>query len=154
MFNKIAKPVFNFLTINECDAIIEGKFDLDKLKNKILNTTREYFITEFNGYELSEIDDIEINSYRSDQKYTNFNKIEDGFLSFVIQLNDDYDEGFFQFSFKEESYHYQMYPGKGHMLLFFSNLRHRTIPVKKVIKYTLNGTIRLKKSKNYKKRII
>jgi hypothetical protein len=154
MFNRIAKPVFNFLTNNECDAIIEGKFDLDKLKNKILNTAREYFITEFNGYELSEIDDIEINLYKPNQKYTNFNKIEDGFLSFVIQLNNEYDEGFFQFSFKDDNYHYQMYPGKGHMLLFFSNLNHRTVPVKKGIKYTLNGTIRLKKRKNYKKTII
>jgi hypothetical protein len=154
MHNIILKPVLNFLTNAECDAIIENNYDLNYLKKNIIKSIKTYFISEFKGYTFGEICDVKLNSYTPTQKYSNFKKIDDGFLSFMIQLNDNYEEGFFQFSVKDDTYYYQMQPGKGHMIVFFSNLNHRTIPVTSGIKYTLTGTLILKKVDNYIQTVI
>jgi hypothetical protein len=154
MKNIIGQPVLNFLTKEECSDIINNRCDLENLKLKLINCIKDYFITDFKGYELDEITNIELNSYTVNQKYFNFQKIDNEFLSFMIQLNEDYDEGFFQFLVKDDTEYYQFYSGAGHMILFFSSLKHRTIPVKSGIKYTLTGNIILKQIDNYTKTII
>jgi predicted 2-oxoglutarate/Fe(II)-dependent dioxygenase YbiX len=154
MHPKILHSELNFFTEGECLRIIENKYDLELLKNKILNSIKTHFISDYKGYVLNDVVDIKLNSYKPNQKYENFKKIENGFISFMIQLNDEYDEGFFQFSVKDDTYYYQLQPGTGHMVLFFSNLNHRVIPVKRGIKYTLTGTVNLKEKVNYKKTII
>lgn len=154
MQNTIGQPVLNFLTKDECVSIIQNNFDLKLLKEKIINSIKDYYVTDFKGYELDEISDIQLNTYTVNQTYLNFQKINNEFLSFMIQLNEDYDEGFLQFSVKDDSQYYQFYSGAGHMILFFSSLKHRTIPVKSGVKYTLTGNILLKKINNYTKTII
>jgi predicted 2-oxoglutarate/Fe(II)-dependent dioxygenase YbiX len=72
----------------------------------------------------------------------------------MIQLNNDYNEGYFQFLINDGESYFQVNHGAGHLVLFFSNLKQRTTPVKSGIKKTLSGKILLIKDKDVKNTLI
>lgn len=148
------KLLLNFIDKEQCVEILSGNHDQNMLNDKIYNEINKYFSTNYKGYETSGIIDIELNEYIVDQKYNDFKSNDDNFISFMIQLNDDYEDGYFQFLINQGENYFQVNHGAGHMVLFFSNLNQRTTPVKKGTKKTLSGKISLIKNNNIKKTII
>ena len=98
---------------------------------------QKHFPIKFKGYIPSGFIDIKLNEYQVDQKYHDFKSNDDNYISFMIQLNNDYNEGYFQFLINDGESYFQVNHGAGHLVLFFSNLKQRTTPVKSGIKKTL-----------------
>jgi hypothetical protein len=72
----------------------------------------------------------------------------------MITLNNNYEEGYFQFLINNGENYFQVHHGAGHMVLFFSNLNQRTTPVIKGIKKTLTGKVLLIKDNSVKQTLI
>ena len=143
MKNKKIKLLLNFLDINQCTEIINNTYDRDALIERILIEVEKYFVTEFKGFKINIEKELTLNQYSVNQKYNDFETVEENYLSFLIQLNDDYSEGYFQFSVDDGNKYFQVNHGLGHLVLFFSNLPKRTTPVIKGVKHTLSGNISL-----------
>lgn len=151
--NKI-KLLLNFIDEDQCNKILSGSYDETVLKTKIFEEIQKHFPTKFKGFDTSGIIDININEYVVDQKYHDFKSNDDNFISFMIQLNNDYEEGYFQFLINNGENYFQVHHGAGHMVLFFSNLNQRTTPVTKGIKKTLTGKVSLIKDNSIKQTLI
>lgn len=148
------KQLLDFLDEDACKDILSGTYDLDLLKTKIHHEIQKYFPTKFKGFDTTGIVDINMNEYIVDQKYHDFKTNDDNYISFMIQLNDEYEEGYFQFLINEGENYFQVNHGTGHLVLFFSNLHQRTTPVKSGVKKTLSGKILLIKNNNIKNTLI
>jgi predicted 2-oxoglutarate/Fe(II)-dependent dioxygenase YbiX len=151
--NKI-KQLLNFIDENECDKILSGNYNQEILNTKIYEEIQKHFPIKFKGYIPSGFIDIKLNEYQVDQKYHDFKSNDDNYISFMIQLNNDYNEGYFQFLINDGESYFQVNHGAGHLVLFFSNLKQRTTPVKSGIKKTLSGKILLIKDKDVKNTLI
>ncbi len=143
MRNKKIKLLLNFIDEHECSKILSGHYDQNILNKKIHNEIQKHFSIKFKGFKLSDFTDIKINEYQVDQKYHDFKSNDDNFISFMIQLNNEYEEGYFQFLINNGENYFQVNHGAGHLVLFFSNLNQRTTPVTKGIKKTLTGKVLL-----------
>lgn len=154
MKNKKIKLLLNFLNRDECDQVISGAYDKDMLMDKILNEVEKYFITNFKGFEIGGVVDLKLNQYSIEQKYNDFESADENYVSFLLQLNDEYKEGYFQFLVDDGNKYFQVHHGLGHLVLFFSNLPKRTTPVVSGVKHTLTGTISLIESTSSVKTLI
>ena len=148
------KLLLNFIDENECQQILLGEYDQTKLKDKIFNEFKKYFETKFKGYTISDIIDLKINEYGVGQKYHDFISNDVNYLSFMIQLNNNYKEGYFQFLVNDGESYFQVHHGAGHIVLFFSNLKQRTTPVEYGVKKTLTGHVNLIKNDVIEKTLI
>lgn len=78
---------------------------------------------------------------------------KDRYCSIVIQLNDDYEGGYLQLKdFNDNTFAFEK--GLGNLYIFFSNILHRVIPVKKGIRYSLVNWVSLEKIEGYKKTLL
>lgn len=154
MKNKKIKLLLNFLNRDECEKIMSNSYDMDSLRDRILIEVEKYFVTNFKGFKLNGVDDLKLNQYVVGQKYNDFESTDENYVSFLIQLNDDYSEGYFQFLVDDGNNYFQAHHGLGHLVLFFSNLSKRTTPVTNGIKHTLTGTISLIETYNSNKTLI
>jgi PKHD-type hydroxylase len=77
----------------------------------------------------------------------------DRYCSIVIQLNDEYDEGDLQIK-DNENQTLTVEKGTGNLILFLSNIKHRVVPIKSGIRYTLVNWIKLKENKDHKKTLL
>lgn len=154
MKNKKIKLLLNFLTRDECDKIISNSYDVDSLRDRVLIEIEKYFVTNFKGYKVNNINDIKLDQYVVGQKYHDFESSDENYVSFLIQLNDNYSEGYFQFLVDDGNKYFQVHHGLGHLVLFFSNLPKRTTPVINGIKYTLTGNISLIETNSSDKTLI
>lgn len=154
MGNNRIKLLLNFIDENECNEILSGNYNQEILKAKIYDEIQKHFPTKFKGYETTDIVDIKINEYIVGQTYPDFKSNDENFLSFMIQLNNDYEDGYFQFLINDGENYFQVHHGTGHMVIFFSNLNQRTTPVKQGIKKTISGKISLIKDNNSTKTLI
>jgi predicted 2-oxoglutarate/Fe(II)-dependent dioxygenase YbiX len=159
--NKLMSVIKDFLNEDECNTIIEHfnnnkEIDIDFLKTKILIAVKENFNTQFNGYGLSDITDFNFNTYEVSKGYVDFESDDDDekYVTFMVQLNNDYKGGFYQFLINEGENYYQMEHGAGYLVIYYSNLPQRMLTVKRGTKYTITGCLKLVKDHNYKKTII
>jgi len=148
------KLLLGFLNEDECNNILSGEYDIDMLKTKVQNEIQKYFTTSFKGFDVSGLEDVNRVDYIVDQKYHDFKSNDDNYVSFMIQLNNDYEDGYFQFLINDGESYFQVNHGAGHLVLFFSNLHQRTTPVKRGVKKTMTGKLTLIKNNNIKNTLI
>lgn len=67
--------------------------------------------------------------------YERFSEVEETFLTLLIYLNDDFDDGITQFPWDKVA------PEKGMALLFPHNIRHRATSPKGGVKYVLRSNV-------------
>lgn len=145
------KIIKNFLTKDECVYALDTKdysFIYDKVKSYIDN-----FI-QLKGYTFTKLLPFRLNTHIVGVNNPNWYVDEDAYISFLIQLNDAYKEGYFQFLVDEDENYFQLHHGYGHMIVYFSNLKNRTSPVEGGIKYTITSSISINKIDGFEKTII
>jgi hypothetical protein len=159
--NKLLLIDEKFLEKDECESIINhykfnNSFDPKHINERIKKAISDNFSTDFNGFFLDGPFDVQFDEYKKNKGYVDFksdnNKLN--YITFVIQLNDDYEKGYLQFTYKEETEHIQIQRELGLLIVHFSSLKHRKIPVSKGTKYTLTGFFRLKKKEEAKQNLI
>ncbi len=153
--NRKLKLLLNFLNEEECVNIINNTHNLVILKNRILREIEKNFVTQFKGFYIGDFVDLKIEEYNTEQKYKDFEKGMGGtYVSFLLQLNDDYKDGFFQFLIDDGNRYFQVHHGLGHLTMYFSDLPKRTTPVTSGTKYTLVGSLPLIKKTNNKNTLL
>jgi predicted 2-oxoglutarate/Fe(II)-dependent dioxygenase YbiX len=131
--------------INEIDERLK-----DTLKNLI----------QLKGYELTGLGPYQFTEYKTGEYYawhtdsSNEPEYKDRFCSIVIQLNDEYSGGYLQLIDESEDNIYQCDHGVGTMYIFYSNIKHRVIPVTEGVRYSLVNWVSLKKLNDFKKTLI
>lgn len=136
----------DFLSKNECEyALKECNYSIiqSKLKEYITNTI------ELKGYIFNEISPFKINTHITNDSSLIWKVDTTSYISFLIQLNDSYNGGYFQFLVDNNDRYFQLHHGIGHMVVFFSNIQHRTSPIESGTKYTLSTSVSIVKDINY-----
>jgi hypothetical protein len=141
----------NFIDEDECKQALETedysfiKFKLDRyIKHNI----------KLKGYSFTELSPLTLNHHIvgvNDSMWVTDSK---SYISFLLQLNDSYKEGYFQFLVDNDDNYFQLHHGSGNLVLFFSNLKHRTTPIEEGEKYTITTSISIIKDDNYTKTLI
>jgi len=103
---------------------------------------------QFTEYKTGEFYDWHTDSSPTDDLY------KDRFCSIVIQLNDEYNGGYLQLKDESGDNTIQLDKGIGTMYIFYSNIRHRVMPVTSGVRYSLVNWVSLKKIENFKKTLI
>lgn len=116
-------------------------------------------LIKMKGFEVTGLGPYQFTEYKVGEFYdwhTDSDKDEykDRFCSIVIQLNDDYENGYLQLNDETTESTIQLEKGVGTMYIFYSNIRHRVLPVKSGIRYSLVNWISLKKIENFKNTLI
>lgn len=145
------KVIKNFLTKSECDYALSTN-DYDMIHSRVEKYINDNF--KIKGYRLSNLFPFKLNKHIVDVNNPNWYIDDDSYISVLIQLNDDYKEGYFQFLVDDDESYFQLHHGYGHMVIYFSNLKNRTSPVKEGIKYTITSHISINKIDGFKKTII
>jgi predicted 2-oxoglutarate/Fe(II)-dependent dioxygenase YbiX len=127
----------------------------DKLKEvlKSLIQIKGYEVTGLGPYQFTEYKTGEFYDWHTDSSPTD-DLYKDRFCSIVIQLNDEYDGGYLQLKDESGDNTIQLDKGIGTMYIFYSNIRHRVMPVTNGVRYSLVNWVSLKKIENFKKTLI
>ncbi len=123
----------------------------DTLKNLI--QIKGFEVTGLGPYQFTEYKVGEYYDWHTDSSPTD-DLYKDRFCSIVIQLNDTYDGGYLQLKDESGDNTIQLDKGIGTMYIFYSNIRHRVMPVTDGIRYSLVNWVSLKKIENFKKTLI
>lgn len=141
----------NFIDADECKYALENadysfiKFKLDRyIQHNI----------KLKGYIFTELSPLKLNHHIVGVNDPMWITDNDSYISFLLQLNDSYEEGYFQFLVDNDDNYFQLHHGTGHLVLFFSNLKHRTTPIKTGEKYTITTSISITKDNTYTKTLI
>lgn len=140
----------NFIDEDECKRALETK-DYSFIKFKLERYIKHNI--KLKGYSFTELSPLILNHHIvgvNDPKWVT----DDSYISFLIQLNNEYEQGYFQFLVDNDDNYFQLHHGTGHLVLFFSNLKHRTTPIKSGEKYTITTSISITKDDNYTKTLI
>jgi predicted 2-oxoglutarate/Fe(II)-dependent dioxygenase YbiX len=125
----------------------------DRLKSTLKN------LIQIKGYEVTGLGPYQFTEYKVGEYYdwhkdSDKDEYSHRFCSIVIQLNDEYVDGYLQLRDEGGDNVIQLDKGIGTMYIFFSNITHRVIPVKEGIRYSLVNWVSLKKIEEYKKTLI
>lgn len=134
-------------------AFIDNIEEIDhKLKTFLEETIvlKGYSVTGLGPYQFTEYKEGEFYDWHTDTSDSNY---KERFCSIVIQLNDEYSEGYLQLKDDHDNI-IQMEKGVGNLYLFYSNIMHRVIPVKDGTRYSLVNWVSLEPIQNYKKTLI
>ena len=115
---------------------------IEDLTIKGFEPTIETF--QFTKYEVGDYFD-----WHTDSNNTTF---KDRFYTIVIQLNENYEGGYFELMVDNEKT--KMEFGVGNLCIFPSNILHRVKPIENGIRYSLVSWLKLKEIENYKKTIL
>ncbi len=143
--HKVRKSSVAF--INNIESI--DKKLQDVLKNLI--PVKGYEVTGVGPYQFTEYKVGEFYDWHIDSD-NGINK--DRYCSISLQLNDDYDNGYLELMGNDGKTVHQCEHGIGTLFIFYSNIRHRVVPVTRGTRYSLVNWISLKKLENYKKTLI
>lgn len=158
MENKRIDLIEEFLSKDECAELIKNHKDGDVLNStyvyeKINKTLNDNF--KFKGHYLGELKTIIFKEYTPEKKYTlNWGINNNSYFTIVVQLNDDFRNGYEQYLMDEDEKYFQSPKITGSLIFFFSNIKHRLAPVKTNSKYVLETEIKLLKNVNFKKTLI
>lgn len=125
----------------------------DKLKS-VLKT-----LIQIKGFEVTGLGPYQFTEYKIGQFYDWHTDSDEGeykyrFCSIVIQLNDEYEGGYLQLKDESGDNTIQLDKGIGTMYIFYSNIRHRVMPVTSGTRYSLVNWVSLKEIENFKKTLI
>jgi hypothetical protein len=158
MENQKINIIEGFLSEDECKEII-----ITHKNGELLNS---YYVTEkitkilddnfkFKGYKLSELSPIIFKEYTPKTKYTLKWKVKNStYFTIIVQLNDDFKNGYQQFLVDDDENYYQVPKFVGSLVFFFSNMKHRIAPVRMSSKYVLECEVKLVKDENFKKTLL
>lgn len=117
------------------------------IKFKGIDLDYEHSEFKFTQYNVGEHFDWHKDAYG--EKITNY----DRYCSLVIQLNNEYEEGDLEIEITDGKI-INVEKGTGNLILFLSDIRYRSVPVKSGARYTLVNWIRLIEKKDYKKTLL
>lgn len=150
MDNKLSdKRKSSIAFVNGIESI-DGKLK-DTLKNLI--QIKGFEVTGLGPYQFTEYKVGEYYDWHTDSSPTD-DEYKDRFCSIVIQLNDEYEGGYLQLKDESGDNTIQLDKGIGTMYIFYSNIRHRVMPVTSGVRYSLVNWVSLKKLENFKKTLI
>lgn len=125
----------------------------EKLKTYLKN------LIQIKGFELTGLGPYQFTEYKVGEYYnwhtdSDNDEYKDRFCSIVIQLNDEYEGGYLQLKDESGENTIQLDKGIGRMYIFYSNIRHRVMPVTSGVRYSLVNWISLRKLENFQKTLI
>jgi hypothetical protein len=138
--------VKNFVDEDECNHALETEdysFIAFKLERYI-----KYNIN-LKGYSIDSPLPFKLNTHTPNSNNPKWNIDTNSYISFLIQLNDSYENGYFQFLLDDGDNYFQLHHGAGNMVIYFSNLKHRTSPVINGTKYTITSSVSITKNSNH-----
>lgn len=141
----------NFVDEDECKYALENK-DYSFIKFKLERYIK--YNIKLKGYAFTELSPLQLNTHIVGVNSSKWNIDDNSYISFLIQLNDEYEQGYFQFLLDDDENYFQLHRGIGHMVVFFSNLKNRTTPIESGTKYTISTNISIKKDDSYNKTLI
>lgn len=147
MINRNINVIDDFLSKKECEDLISNYNDnIDYIHKKIENFINENYIVK--GFKFNKLKPIKFNKYTPDTQYSlKWIINEKSYFTFIIQLNEDFENGYHQFLLFDNDNYYQVPKKSGSLIIFFSNLKQRLAPVLDKEKYTISTEIDLKKTK-------
>lgn len=110
-----------------------------------------YMVTGLAPYQFTEYKVGEYYDWHTDS--TN-DVYKERFASIVIQLNDEYDDGYLEVNLDGDNEIVKLPKGIGNLYVFYSNLRHRVTPINTGVRYSLVNWVSLEKIKEYKSSLI
>lgn len=158
MTNNEINIIENFLSEDECSEIIlkfkNGQdINIDDFHKRIEDTLNENY--KFKGFKFKKLNPLILKEYTTETKYSlEWKSNENSYFTIIIQLNNDFKNGYQQFSIADEEFYLQVPKNIGNMTVFFSNLMHRLAPVKIGVKYTLETEIEITEIPNYNKTLL
>jgi hypothetical protein len=141
----------NFIDEDECKYALQNA-DYSFIKFK-LDRYIQYNI-KLKGYVFTELSPLKLNHHIVGVNDPIWITDKNSYISFLLQLNDSYEGGYFQFLVDNDDNYFQLHHGSGHLVLFFSNLKHRTTPIESGEKYTITASISITKDNTYTKTLI
>ena len=141
----------NFIDEDECKYALETA-DYSFIKFKLDRYIK--FNIKLKGHSFTELSPLNLNQHIVGVNSSKWNIDSNSYISFLIQLNDEYEQGYFQFLLDEDDNYFQLHRGSGHMVVFFSNLKNRTTPIEMGEKYTITTSISISKDDTYTKTLI
>ena len=147
-----------FLSEEECKELINTHKNGELLSSNYISEKISKVLSDnfkFKGYKLSKLSPITFKKYTPKTKYTLMWKVNNSnYFNILIQLNDDFKNGYQQFLVDDDEKYYQAPKTVGGMVFFFSNIKHRVAPVESNSKYVLECSVKLVKDKNFEKTIL
>jgi hypothetical protein len=111
---------------------------LDNLSNKIINLSNE--LNPFNGIVYDKIEKYSFNRYKKNDFldwHPDKHEILNGAtITFIIQLNDDYENG--EIKYKIDNVEYVVKKERGSVFIFDSNISHSVDKITNGLRYSLN----------------
>ena len=147
----------NFLTKKECEDALPLIIKGDVLDSGIIYDRLTKYVSDFitlKGYRLSNISPFKFNVHTSENSNPEWVSDEETYISFLIQLNEDYFRGRFQFLIDDNDKYFQLPHGAGNLVVYFSNIKNRTTPVENGMKYTIASSVNIIKEEDFKKTLI
>jgi hypothetical protein len=141
----------NFIDKDECKYALETA-DYSFIRFKLDRYIK--FNVKLKGYSFTELSPLTLNHHVVGVNNSDWITDSNSYISFLIQLNEDYFRGRFQFLIDDDDKYFQLNHGAGHLVLYFSNLKHRTTPVEMGEKYTITTSISIIKDDTYTKTLI
>lgn len=125
-----------------------------RLKNvlKDLIRIKGYEVTGLGPYQFTEYKIGEYYDWHTDS--SNAEGYKDRYCSIVIQINGGYEGGYLQIKEDGGENSIQIDHGIGNLIIFYSNLRHRVMPVTSGVRYSLVNWISLKEVEGFKKTLM
>lgn len=136
-------------------AFINGIETIDERLKDILKS-----LIQIKGFEVTGLGPYQFTEYKIGEYYdwhtdsSSDDEFKDRFCSIVIQLNDEYEGGYLQLKDESGDNTIQLDKGIGRMYIFYSNIRHRVMPVTSGVRYSLVNWVSLRKLENFKKTLI
>jgi len=147
----------NFLTKEECNDTLSFLMEGGVLDSGIIyDRLTKYLSDNINvkGYTVSNISPFKFNTHTGQNSNPEWSSDDDSYISFLIQLNEDYFRGRFQFLVDDSDKYFQLAHGAGNLVIYFSNIKNRTTPVENGIKYTITNSVNIIKKEDFKKTLI
>lgn len=141
----------NFIDEDECKYALDTA-DYSFIKFKLDRYIK--FNIKLKGHSFTELSPLKLNHHISGVNDPNWVTDSDSYISFLIQLNEDYFRGRFQFLIDDDDKYFQLPHGAGNLVVYFSNIKNRTTPVENGMKYTIASSVNIIKEEDFKKTLI
>lgn len=146
-----------FLTKEECEDTLSFLMKGGVLDSGIVYDRLTEYINDsitLKGYKLSNISPFKFNIHTGQNSNPDWVSDDETYISFLIQLNEDYFRGRFQFLVDDDDKYFQLLHGEGNLVMYFSNIKNRTTPVENGIKYTITSSVNIIKEEDFKQTLI
>lgn len=132
--------------------------NIEQVDERLKNVLKD--LIKLKGYQVTGLVPYQFTEYKVGEYYdwhTDSSREEgykDRYCSIVIQLNDGYDGGYLQIKDASGDNSIQIDHGIGNLIIFYSNLKHRVMPVTRGVRYSLVNWVSLKEVDGFKKTLM